>query len=389
MGDLRKGVEVRERSIRLRFTWQGKAQWPTLMTAGKPMLPTPKNIRYAESLVAEIRERIRHGTFVWAEYFDAGGDTGTGLSFGSQLDTWLKAQRIEYSTRAGYTSAIKFWKGAIVDGAPFGEKLLRAVKPSDFMLALATRPLLSGKTVNNYVSVAREALALAVVDQLLPANPAEAIKRAPHQKEPPDPFTLEECELIVADMHTRAPAAVANLVETWFWTGMRTSEAAGLKWPRVDLASGTMLVSEALVRGQAKAKTKTARARTVRLNSRALEALKRQKAHTFLAGEHVFLDPRYGTPWVEERAFRRSYWEPCLKRLGLRYRRPYQMRHTYATQMLMAGMNPAFAARQLGHSVEVFLSTYAKWIDGERDGAEMARIEGVLTRALPGKAAEA
>ena len=52
-------------------------------------------------------------------------------------------------------------------------------------------------------------------------------------------------------------------------------------------------------------------------------------------------------------------------------------------------MNPAFAARQLGHSVEVFLSTYAKWIDGERDGAEMARIEGVLTRALPGKTAGA
>jgi len=50
---------------------------------------------------------------------------------------------------------------------------------------------------------------------------------------------------------------------------------------------------------------------------------------------------------------------------------------------------PEQCANQLGHSVEVFLSTYAKWIDGERDGAEMARIEGVLTRALPGKAAEA
>lgn len=29
--------------------------------------------------------------------------------------------------------------------------------------------------------------------------------------------------------------------------------------------------------------------------------------------------------------------------------------------MLMAGMRPAFAARQLGHSVEVFLRTYARW----------------------------
>ena len=79
-----------------------------------------------------------------------------------------------------------------------------------------------------------------------------------------------------------------------------------------------------------------------------------------MAGEEVFQDPRYGTPWADERAFRRSYWTPTLKRLGIRYRRPYNMRHTYATTMLMASMTPAFCARQLGHSVDIFLRTYAK-----------------------------
>lgn len=77
-------------------------------------------------------------------------------------------------------------------------------------------------------------------------------------------------------------------------------------------------------------------------------------------------------------AFRRSFWTPILKRLGIRYRRPYNMRHSYATAMLMAGMTPAFCAKQLGHSIEMFLTTYAKWMDGEQNALEMARLESTL-----------
>lgn len=101
---------------------------------------------------------------------------------------------------------------------------------------------------------------------------------------------------------------------------------------------------------------------------------------TGLAGDfraHVFHDPRYGAAWVDERKFCKTFWIPCLKRVGIRYRRPYNMRHTYATTMLMAPggmMNPAYCARQLGHSVEVFLSTYARWIDNARDDLEHAKL---------------
>ena len=46
--------------------------------------------------------------------------------------------------------------------------------------------------------------------------------------------------------------------------------------------------------------------------------------------------------------------------------------------MLMAGMTPAFCARQLGHSIEMFLRTYARWIDGAQNEAEMDRLEVAL-----------
>ena len=86
------------------------------------------------------------------------------------------------------------------------------------------------------------------------------------------------------------------------------------------------------------------------------------------------MDPVYGTPGSGERACRRSRWTRTLKRVGARYRRPYNCSHTRATEMLMAGMSPAFAAAQLGHSVEIFLSPYSKWLPGQADDIEMAKL---------------
>jgi integrase len=342
------------------------------MLNGVPMTPTAANVKYANRLAIEIRDKIAHDTFSLAEYFPTSG-AGGALTVGSQLDTWLAAQRIEASTRAGYESAVRFWK---ITG--LGDKVLRTLRTSHAMTALATRADLSGKTVNNYISVLREAIELAVTDKLLTENPIEKVPRAKHQKEPADPFTRHEVDRIIDHMATKYPGQSANLVEFWMWTGLRTSEVFGLRWDNVDLSSGTMLITEAKVRGIQKSNTKTNVARTVRLNSRAVAAVQRQRAHTQMAGNAVFHDPRYAADWSDERAFRRSYWTPTLKVLGIRYRRPYNMRHTYATLMLMAGMNPSMCAKQLGHSVEMFLKTYTKWIDGDQNDREMDKLESTI-----------
>lgn len=54
------------------------------------------------------------------------------------------------------------------------------------------------------------------------------------------------------------------------------------------------------------------------------------------------------------------------------------MPHSYATAMLMARMTPAFCAKQLGHGVETFLNTWSKWMDGDQNDLEMARLESSL-----------
>lgn len=389
MGRIGSGVEVRDASIRVNFTIDGTSYKPTLKDAdGRPLRPTIPNIKYATKLINEIRQKIKLGVFVLGEYFPTDGQSGE-ITLARHLDAWLATLRLERSTLAGYASAVRFWKEAPYDAgkphAKLGDKLLRTVTLADVKTALALRPELSGKTINNYVSVLHEALVLAVSDRVIQRNVAEEIPRAKWQRDPPDPFSRDEAERIIAFAQSHYPEPVYNLIEWWFFTGVRTGEMAGLRWPNVDLASRYMLVTEQIVMGEQKDSTKTGVARNVLLNERALGAVVRQRKHTQMVGEHVWLDPRYGTPWSDERAFRRSYWTPMLKTLGIRYRRPYNCRHTYATMMLMARRTPAWCAKQLGHSVEVFLRTYSKWIDGDQDQREMAGLEEWLSVPVDNK----
>jgi len=72
-----------------------------------------------------------------------------------------------------------------------------------------------------------------------------------------------------------------------------------------------------------------------------------------------------------------------LKRLGLRYREPYQTRHTSATLALMAGANPSYIARQLGHTnANMLFRVYSKWIDGADKSREREKLDAAFVHDL-------
>ena len=89
----------------------------------------------------------------------------------------------------------------------------------------------------------------------------------------------------------------------------------------------------------------------------------------------IFDNPTDNKPWDDERDFRRSYWTPTLRRLGIRYRRPYQLRHSNASMRLMAGQLTGYAAGQMGHSVDMFTRIYARWLDGAHNNVELDKFE--------------
>lgn len=374
------GVEIRETSIRIVFSYNGRQVKETLYLDNKPMAPTPANVKYARRVAAEVRDKIRSAAFNYAEYFPHSPraqitEAGT---LGDFLDKWYAQLDLKPSTLVTYRRMKdNFWKPQL------GHLPMNKVKHSDVTTALKKGKWASGKTRNNYVSMLSSVFALALADGLVDKNPCETIEAAAWQKKKVDPFSLEEADAILNHMTDKYPEQVRNFYEFQFFTGLRTGEAIGLEWTEVDMREKTITVKQAFVVHDM-TDTKTSKERVVHLNSRALAALKRQKAWTYLQETgRVFHDPGTGKPWAYEQNARKRYWEPTLKALGIRYRRPYNTRHTYATVGLMAGANPAYMAGQLGHGTEVFFKDYASWISSKQDISEMEKIESKLGGVSP------
>lgn len=140
-----------------------------------------------------------------------------------------------------------------------------------------------------------------------------------------------------------------NAMQFALWTGLRTSELDALDWGDIDWREEVMVSRIMTQAGKGKAETnKTAAGRrSVKLLRSAMEALKAQKAHTFVADAKVFQNPRTLERWAGDGPIRKTMWVPAMKKAGVRYRRPYQTRHTYASMMLSAGDHPMWVAKQM------------------------------------------
>lgn len=153
---------------------------------------------------------------------------------------------------------------------------------------------------------------------------------------------------------------------------MRTSELVALDWSDIDWLRGAVYITKAMTQGSEEAEEpKTAAGkREIKLLSPALAALKQQKAHTYLKGQEIFQNPRTGERWLGDQPIRKTMWTPALKRAGVRYRNPYQTRHTFASMMLMADEPVMWVAAQMGHKDWAFTArTYSRFIPSDAPDA--------------------
>ena len=135
--------------------------------------------------------------------------------------------------------------------------------------------------------------------------------------------------------------------------GLRPEEAFGADWSDVDLDARVFTVRRAFAKGRLKTYAKTARSRRrVPLRAKvvaAVETLPRRQGILFPASEggRINIDN-----------WRSREWVPALTAAGLDHRRIYDMRHTFATWSLAAGMSIFTLARRMGTSVQVIDATY-------------------------------
>lgn len=350
-------MRVRGDSIQIDFRYQGVRCRETLSAK-----PTKSNMQYAMALRDTIKNEITLGTFDYAAHFPEsprcrlfGGIQQTKLTVGLALNQWIKGQgrSVAHSTLNTYKKAIKH------DLIPaFGDVPLSKLSTA-MIRSWISSSTLAPKSVNNLLTPLRRMLADAFDDGLISRDPCARIRNLKTETPEPDPFTPDEMKAIINNL----TGQVRNIIQFAFFTGMRTSELVAIQWDDIDLLNGVARVSRAKVLRQIKTTKTEAGTRDVKLLEPALEAIEAQKAHTYLAGNEVFLNPNTGRPWVSDKALREGHWKHALKRAGVRYRYPYHTRHTYASLMLSAGENPMWVAHQMGHAnMAVLLKRYARWI---------------------------
>lgn len=388
---LPKGITVREytngnKTIYITFTYKG-----VLCKEALKKIPANKqSIKYATNLKGEIENAILQGRFVYSDIFPDSQTQSAKLFGKTRVNITLKQLFNETNWEdvvPKRTSAYTYKKDSKWAKEHLGHIPVEDLTVKDVRDWVKTMGNLKKKTIGNRLTPLRTVLAIAVDDEIIMTNPADAVTLGKKAKglisreqresdEEIDPFDNEEIDLILKAAKEYHPCAF-NYFQTAFFTGMRPSELKGLKWLNNDgnnnidfknkkLNINSVLVSLGALEFTQSPKT-TKSKREIELTPKALDALKQQKTETRLKSEYVFnkLDGTEG-----HLAHNDDYakpWKEILKSAGVRYRPAKQIRHTFASQMLSGGENPAFIAKQLGHEdLEMVFRVYAKWIDNDK-----------------------
>jgi integrase len=248
--------------------------------------------------------------------------------------------------------------------AAFGPVSLRELEGMGGDLA-DFRATLPPRFAHDVMRALRQTLAAGVRYGYLRTNPAVAAGDNPAP--PPRPvraYTLDELEALEAELG----AVYGPFVPLIAATGLRPLEAARLE--RCDVDRGRRLLR---VRG---AKT-TGSLREVPLTRRALDALDRLPAR--LDTPLLFPAPEGGP--LNLNNFRRREWGPAVEASGIATpARIYDLRSTFASNALAAGVTVFELAKVMGTSGAMIERHYGTLIGGAHAGIA-ARLDALDARA--------
>jgi integrase len=385
-------------SIEITFEYRGRRCRERLK-----LRPTEANVKYAKNLKARIEYEITVGTFDYAAHFpkskrarEFAKNPAQIVTVGELLTDWLKHvhKELEPETYADYAEYVsRTWRPR------FGRLRLSELTIHRVSEWIAEQTC-SRKRMLNVLTPLRQAMRYAVKPcKLLPEDPLGRISiKRPEALDDGDalidPFTGTEIAAILPKLEPQ----VANMVEFWVWTGLRQGELIALTWADADFERGIIRITKAARGARRKAPKTRAGRREVKLLPPALEALRRQKGHTRMLHREIFLDPgtrprgndkapdRAPAAWANDKQIR-VRWAEALKQAGVRYRFPRQLRHTYASWMLMQRESLMWVAQQMGHKdASITQRVYAKYIPEMNPDAGMTAwraIAAAMTTPRP------
>ena len=208
----------------------------------------------------------------------------------------------------------------------------------------------------------RQVLARAVDWGLLETNPAKVGVANP-QRRPTEMRPFESWEQVDA-VARRLGRRHGPMVVFAAATGLRPGEWIALEHRDIDRGARVAYVRRAFTNGRLKCTKTEASVRAVPLQTRALDALDE------LTGDGPLLFPSPSGTFLDLHNFRVRDWKPAQREVGIDpVRRVYDLRHTFATLALRAGISTFDLSRYMGASLTMIDRHYGHLA---RDGREHA-----------------
>ena len=239
---------------------------------------------------------------------------------------------------------------------------------------------LSGQTVLHCHRVLRGALGWGVRLQLLQRNPTDAVEPPRSERREMRALTPPEIQTL---LDAARPTDLYDVVFVALGTGLRLGELLALKWQDLDTEHGSLQIVRSLQylagRGLMFTPTKTHRSnRAIALSPETITVLgglrKRQVESRLALGpaydsavDLIFCDPA-GAPLAPYEISRRFL--NLAKSAELVPLRFHDLRHSFATCLLRAGVHVKLVSQALGHSgTQLTLDTYSHVQPDLRDEA--------------------
>lgn len=199
---------------------------------------------------------------------------------------------------------------------------------AEFRAWRMSRKKLTDATVNRSLSTLRHILYWAVDEQLIQANPLSRLKLVKERRLRRPVMTMAEEDAVLIAL----PDYLRQIIVCALDTGMRRGEVLKQRWEDVDLNRKLLMVT--------KSKTIDGEGREIPLTDRLFRILAKKPETEGV----VFTMQGQPLEWI------RKGWLGGLKRAGLRHFRIHDLRHTFNTRLMEAGVIQDVRMALMGHS---------------------------------------
>lgn len=216
----------------------------------------------------------------------------------------------------------------------------------------------SNKTINNNIVLLKSIFNYAINNDILVKNPIEKVKKLQNKQIEMNFLKLDDIKLLLEKCKTEKKyTRYYPLLYTAIFTGMRRGEILALTWHDVDFKHKTIRVNKSVYKNTVVDPKTLASNRKVDMTNELCQVLQEHKKNrnkvttlVFPNKEGKFMDPDN----LVERFFKKLTGD-C----GLYSIRWHDLRHTYVSLLIAAGVPIKYIQSQVGHSsIQVTMDRY-------------------------------